>query len=270
MDYTKITDEVFDILNAFIPEVFEAHQQFEKEIAALPQDHHLPENAQQYDALRTKQKENIAAIITGRLNNSLPGIVEGAALWYKGTERPEAERVWVISPYEFDIMGRSIVSIALQHKEKLEIGIFANFTDAEVITGAIGEGAEIDNEKITVNNKKLSAEAVVMKFVIPPASIRGTYAAFTVPISRKFDFLPMSNKVAENLPPYLTLVARGKVDLVLATGFRYHDVAAAICIAEHAGAIVTDFSGNRDGLYTGESLICCNETIYAQIKELTK
>ncbi len=270
MNYTEITDKVFDIYNAFIPEVFALQATFEKELAALPDSSNLIDNLNKSNALRKEQNEKVAGMIKGILSNTLPGIVECAALWYKGTERPKTERVWVISPYEFDIMGQSVVSVALQQEEKLEMSVFANFTSREVFTAAIGEGAQLDNKKLNVNDKQLSAQSSAMQCIIPPATVKGNYAALVAPLIRKFNIQSQVNKVAENLPYYLTLVARGEMDIVLSTGFTYHDVAAAICIAEHAGAVITDFAGGSKGLYTGESLLCCNEKIFAEVKAFMK
>lgn len=270
MNYTEITDKVFEIFNAIIPKIFELHKQFEYELASLPQNDNPLLHLQQSNMTRKQQNSKVSDTVAAYLNKTLPNVVPQAALWFKGTKKPNCSSIWIISPYEFDIMGCAIMSIALQHEEKLEMSILANFTHSEVITAATGEGSQIENEKIQVDNNLLSPQASVMQFIIPPATVKGSYAALVAPLNKKFNLRTIVNNVAENIPHYITLVARGKLDMVLATGFQYQDVAAAICIAEHSGAIVTDFSGNCNGLYSGESLICCNKNIHAQIKVLMK
>lgn len=270
MNYSEITNEVLEILNIIIPRAFDMHQEFEEEKQKFPELSNPHEELKRDELALKSQNLKIAAMVSEELRNSLPALIDNVPLWFKGTEKPKAELFWVISPYEFNIMGPAIISIALEHAlYNLQIGVLANLTSGEIITGAVGQGSQMENQVFTANNNELSPQASVVQFVIPPAKAHGPNASVYLAIKNKFKVSIMTNKVAENVPYFITLVARGMVDLVMATGFQYHDVAASICIAEQAGATVFDFE-DKKGIYGGEYLACCSHVIYKQIHDVLK
>lgn len=258
LSYSQIADEFFVINNELIPQVFEKFQQSEEAMSEECMETRARESV--------RRNREIGQYIGSVLQPALLSILPGSAVWFKNQDRPEGSRyLWIVSPFESHFMGQTFSSVALAEEEDLVLGVFSNFSQREVIAGVLGEGTSSDDETFRVAAGGLSANSRMMQFVLPPASEQGEYASIVAPLLRQHRFVNRVNRMPENLGYYLTLAARGELDLVLATGFHFHDLAAAICAAEQAGARVSDFQGARAGLLSGRSLVCGNPTVHRQV-----
>ncbi len=251
LNYSNIADRLFKLLEkVIIPE-------------ALTQIT-LREEADE------SSNDEIRNMVAASLSKDLPLILPGASVWFKNETKPNNEIIWIVSPYESHIMGKTITSIALSENENLTIGIYVDFSEGRVITGVKNEGAFCDQEQYHCNNKKLSQDTSVMQFVTLPGGPGKVYVQSIMSLQDSFGFTMRYNNIAENIGTYMIFVAQGIEGLVLATGFNYHDVAATICIAEHAGAVVADFNGGQAGLLSGDAMLCCNKEIAGQIQQRLK
>ncbi len=256
--YSQITDEFFAVNNELIAQVFKKFQRSEEALSNLTMETYAGE--------RVRRNSEISELVRSNLQPALVSILPESTVWFKDQAQPKASPyLWIVSPFESHLMGQTFSSVALAKGEELVIGVFSNFSQGEVVSGVLGEGTSSDDETFRVATGELCETSRFMQFVLPPATEQGEYASVVAPLLRRHRFANQVNRVPENLGFYLTLVARGALDLVIATGFHFHDLAAAVCAAEQAGARVSDFQGGKAALYSGRSLVCGNPKIHRQV-----
>ena len=151
-----------------------------------------------------------------------------------GTERLAARRVWVVDPIDGTrdfLRGRDgwAVSVALVDDGRAVLGVLDAPARGQVWTAVAGGGAQCGGRRLTVTPRDVLPGARVPADTLPRTD------ADLVPV-------PRPNSIALRL----AMLAAGEVDLVAALRWgREWDVAAAMLIAEEAGAVVTDALGER-------------------------
>lgn len=200
------------------------------------------------------------------LNKQLQTIVPEALFWWKGESRPESEYTWVVSPAVYRFMRCSYTSIALLHRDSLLLGVHLNCLGPTITTGEKGDGASTFEEIHIVNDRPLPENAAYTVHHRPEVKVFPDMAQYQR--LRKFtgglSSRPAYNNVIENLAGSLNKVAANQLHFVMGTQFSFPDVAAAICVAESAGCVVSDFSGTNRKLLNGEELFCSNPKIHEQ------
>lgn len=261
MTFSAITDQIFSINDSkifpTIVEFLNNNMGISSEIINSQQAESSIENIVLF-------REVILSIYKKELNKILPD----AAFWVKGKMKPTTRFTWIISPFEYNIMGSCFFSLALMSDEDLVIGIYVDLKSEKVITGVKNEGSSCDTMNYNVNCHSLKNESSIMVFTIPPTNLEGDITTLLARLKQQYCIYPIYNKVAENIPNHLCDVASGHLDIVVAARFSFHDVAAAICIVEQAGGVVTDIKGCKEGLWHGTSLICSNTKIMDALKYL--
>ena len=212
----------------------------------------------------------MANLLRSLLDSFLSGLLPGASLWFKGDERPENELLWVVSPFEFALMAPATVSVVLQQADNLLMGILCTVTETgvSITTGEKDDGSWTGDRKLAVNTHTLSSTSANMQFILTRNKLAGNCSGRLLRVRRQYDISTMTNNLSENISHHICAVANGSLDFCLGFDFSYHDIAAAICIVEQAGGIVTDFSGGREKLYSGKSFFCSNKTIHRQFMEI--
>ncbi|MCC6288211.1 MAG: hypothetical protein IT249_10035 [Chitinophagaceae bacterium] len=262
MDYTKVTDDLFEVLESgLLAGILERMQAMGADLAALPHDKAREE-------LRQQRHTEINDFAANCLAKALPGIAPEATPWFKDEPQPTSEWQWILCPFTSNLMGKTYTGIALAQNNQPRIGLYVDYGEGAVTTGVEGEGAFCNDIQYLCGNKILNAQSRVMQFIIPPGKPGRQYIKLIKSLWNTTDCKMLNNVVAQNIAAYMISVAKGTQELVIATGFSYHDIAAAVCIAEQAGAVVTDFNGTREKLFTGEEMICCNKRIAEQIKKV--
>lgn len=260
-DFSKITDSIFSLLQQqLIPKVMNHLQAMERDLEIT--------SPQKEDAknIREQYLKTVYQLATECLCSGLIALIPQAGIWISNNPKPTEQWQWIISPFVSEIMGRTCTSIALAENDQLYIGLYIDYENMEVASGVYGEGAYYDNQIFSCHENRLNANSSVMNFTI--GNFTTEAMNFIKLLQEKTGCQPMYNHHATNINAYLLSVAQGEADLVIASGFQYLDVAASICIAQQANAVVTDWSGNTDKLLTGEELICCNKKMWQQIQEL--
>ncbi|MBX2920830.1 MAG: hypothetical protein KF746_01460 [Chitinophagaceae bacterium] len=205
----------------------------------------------------------------------LPGILPEAALWMKDDAQPQdTNLLWIVNPYRKDLMGKEMTSVALAHSGTLRIGIIANFSDGEMIIAVEGEGTQLAGTETVckVRETVLPKGNSGIRFAFPDILAQRVkshpHAKLILYFQEKYNLTGVLNSVPTNMTYYMTQVARGNMHFVWSTGhFSYHDIAAAICVVQQAGGIVTDFEGGDRGLYEGSSFFCSNKKLHGQFME---
>lgn len=184
---------------------------------------------------------------------------EHAILAEESGEHQGNDYVWVIDPLDGTTnflhgFPQYAVSIALKHKNKLEIGVIYDPVRDELFTAERGGGAMLNNRRIRVTKQ---------------SSLRGAL------IGTGFPF-----KTMEHIDPYLGMfkslcgdtagirragaaaldmayVACGRLDGYWEIGVKEWDIAAGVLLVQEAGGVVTDFAFNDKYLQSG-NVICGN------------
>jgi len=180
-----------------------------------------------------------------------------AILAEESGEHKGNDYVWVIDPLDGTTnflhgFPQYAVSIALKHKNKLELGVIYDPGRDELFTAERGGGAMLNNRKIRVSKQ---------------SSMRGAL------IGTGFPF-----KTMDNIEPYLGMfravsadsagirragaaaldvayVACGRLDAFWEIGVKEWDVAAGVLMVQEAGGVATDFSFNDKYLQSGNIIV---------------
>lgn len=186
-----------------------------------------------------------------------------------GSSPGQEDFVWIIDPLDGTtnfIHGfpQFAVSIALLHKNKLEIAVIEDPLRQEVFTASRGHGAQLNNRKIRVSLCEHLSNALI-----------GTGFPF-----KKLDRLPKYLQTFEKLIPQtagirragaaaldLAYVAAGRLDGFWEMNLSPWDMAAGALLIMEAGGLVSDFEGQNKYLLNGD-LVAGNSKIYKALLPL--
>lgn len=178
---------------------------------------------------------------------------------------------WVVDPLDGTrnfIHGfpHFAVSIAVMNKNKIEYGVIYDPLRQELFTASRGKGAQLNDRRIRVANRKNLNEGMF-----------GTGFAYRHsdpdnPIPKKiFNCVINSCDVRRVGASTLDLayVACGRLDGFWELGLKLWDFAAGILLVKEAGGIVCDQFGGEDYLKTG-NIVTANPILVRQFLKLIK
>lgn len=203
-------------------------------------------------------------IILDRLSKTgIPVLSEESG--FKGINREDGLR-WIVDPldgsanYERGMKELSCVSIALWQDENPLIGIVNRYFTGEIYYGVVGEGAFLNEHKITVSDKRQIGQAVLATgFPVKRSYEDKSLQQFvkTVRAAKKIRMLGSAALMG-------TLVATGKIDAYIEEGIFLWDIAGAVAIAKAAGGFANvEMMGNNQCLCE----IFNNEYLYFDYKK---
>ncbi len=156
----------------------------------------------------------------------------------------EEEYLWIVDPLDgtnnyFIGFPYFSISIALQHKGELVLGVVYNPVAGQMFWAEKGKGAYLNGNRISINDRTDLTRAV------------GTYirGRNTVTKEQELDFtkpfMIHTKRLLRNVAPALDwcLLANGWLDYIVMQRSGIMDVAAGIVIAKEAGATITDWQG---------------------------
>ena len=169
----------------------------------------------------------------------------------------ESDTVWIIDPLDgttnylhgFPVFA---VSIAVQHKGRIEHGVVYDPLRQELFTASRGDGAHLDGRRIRV-----SGQASLERSLI------GTGFPFRQADTDMQSYLDMLSKIIRNTSGVrrpgaaaldLCYVAAGRLDAFWETGLAPWDLAAGSLIIREAGGIISGLDGSESFLDTGHVL----------------
>lgn len=170
-----------------------------------------------------------------------------------GEFKTDSDYKWIIDPLDGTtnfLHGHPYfsVSIALQHKNRLELGVIYDPLRDELYTGIRGKGALLNNRRIRVSGLNSLEKALL-----------GTGFPFKIP--HHFEcyldtFKALHPKVADvrragSAALDLAYVAAGRLDGFWEIGLQKWDCAAGALLIQEAGGLVSDFGGGQNYLKTG-------------------
>ena len=163
------------------------------------------------------------------------------------------EYTWIIDPLDGTTnflhgFPMYAISIALQHKNKLILGLVYDPLRNELFTAERGGGAMLNNRKIRVTQ---------------PHNLKGTLLGTGFPFKSKHNldaYLGMFSALVGDTAGIrragaaaldLAYVAAGRLDGFWEIGLQPWDMAAGILLIQEAGGVSTDFSFKEDYLTSG-------------------
>lgn len=157
----------------------------------------------------------------------------------------DEEYLWIVDPLDgtnnyFIGFPYFSVSIALQHKGELVLGVVYNPVAGQMFWAETGKGAYLNGKRLAVNERTDLTRAVGTYIRGRNTVTREQELAFTRP------FMLNTKRLLRNVAPALDwcLLANGWLDYVVMQRSGIMDVAAGIVIAQEAGAVITDWQGN--------------------------
>lgn len=214
--------------------------------------------------LVTATDEESQALIVRRLHHRFPdhGILAEEGL----NELPDAAWRWILDPLDgTKNFARGVptfcVSIAAEHRGRVELGVVHDPIHAETFVGIRRHGAWCNGRPIRVSRVPRLEKAFlatglphrVRRFVGPVSNTFGRFAART---------LGVRDRGAGALD--LCYVACGRFDGYWEIDQSPWDIAAGGLIVEEAGGRMSDFRGGVFDIYDGETL-ASNGRIHAKI-----
>jgi myo-inositol-1(or 4)-monophosphatase len=189
-----------------------------------------------------------------------------------GMVEREPEYLWIVDPLDgtnnyFIGYPYFSISIALQVRNELVLGVVYNPVAGQMFWAEQGKGAFLNGKPISVSQRNDRTRAV-------GTYIRGRHSvtkeqelAFTEP------FVLNTKRLMRNIAPALDwcLLANGWLDYVVMQRSSMMDVAAGVVIAREAGATITDWQGHpyRHRAFQAEelsSLVASNGLLHETIR----
>ena len=182
----------------------------------------------------------------------------------------ESDYVWIIDPldgttnylHRFPVF---CVSIAVQHKGRVEHGVVYDPLRQELFTATRGQGAQLDGRKIRVSGL-VELEMALIGTGFPYRSSNEEiepYMNMLVNAMEHTSGIRRPGAAALDL----AYVAAGRLDAFWETGLMPWDLAAGALILREAGGIISALDGNENFLETGH-VLCGTPRIYRELAKL--
>ena len=178
---------------------------------------------------------------------------------------------WIIDPLDGTtnyIHGFpfSAVSIALQYKREIIVGVVFDPFRNELFTAVKGEGAFLNGNKIAVSNASgMENSLIATGFPFKSKALIDQYLTLFKNIFLKVSDIRRAGSAALDL----AYIACGRFDGFFEIGLAPWDCAAGSLMIEEAGGISTNFGGGEDILSTG-NIVAGNHYTHSLVLEKVK
>jgi myo-inositol-1(or 4)-monophosphatase len=183
----------------------------------------------------------------------------------------ESEYRWIIDPLDGTTnylhgFPQFCVSIALEHRGRLDQGVVFDPLRQELFIASRGGGARLDDRRIRVS-KQTSLEGSLLGTGFP---FRGTYDLDTY-LETLRTLVPRSTGVRRAGAAALDLayVAAGRLDGFWEFGLEPWDMAAGVLLIREAGGLVTDADGDEHYMDSGNIVTGTPKVLRELVKVIT-
>jgi len=179
---------------------------------------------------------------------------------------PNADNIWIIDPLDGTtnfIHGFPFycISIALQHKGRLEQAVVYDPTRNDLFTSTRGRGAFLNDRRLRVSKRTRLEECLISTgFPFRPEDDYAAYLQVMADMMQRTAGLRRPGAAALDL----AYVAAGFCDGFFETGLQPWDMAAGSLLITEAGGLVGNFTGEADYLHQRECM-AANPKVYAQM-----
>lgn len=197
------------------------------------------------DVDRAAEQEIIRTILKAYPNHSIMAEESG--------NQSGNEYLWIIDPLDGTTnflhgFPQFAVSIALQHKGRLDQAVIYDPLRQELFTASRGRGAQLNDRRIRVTNRTdLQGALLGTGFPFKQQQFLDSYLATFKALFADTAGIRRAGSAALDL----AYVACGRLDGFWEIGLSPWDMAAGILLIEEAGGFVCDFAGDKDYLDTG-------------------
>ncbi len=160
---------------------------------------------------------------------------------------------WIIDPLDGTTnylhgYPQYAVSIALKHKNKIEVGVIYDPLRDELFCAENGAGATLNNRRIRVSKQtNLSSALIGTGFPFKYPQHLNAYLSMFKTLTPTTAGIRRAGSAALDL----AYLAAGRLDGFWEIGLKEWDMAAGILIVQEAGGVVTDFSFNDKFMQSG-------------------
>jgi len=174
-----------------------------------------------------------------------------------GTERADAEWVWVLDPIDGTksfITGRPLFGtlIALCHRGSPVLGIIDHPALGERWIGACGHPTRLNGKPVQVRPCADLHQAAL--FASSPHQFRGTAFEAFERVRRRVRVVQYGSDCY-----HYGLVASGFGDIAIEAGLGVHDYLALVPVIEGAGGVITDWSGEPLAIGSGDRVVAAGD-----------
>ncbi len=202
-------------------------------------------------------------IIIETIKNAYP---DHAFLAEESGKSGDSEYLWIIDPLDGTTnflhgFPHFAVSIALQHKERLDQAVIYDPVKQELFTASNGKGAQLNNKKIRVSSQK---------------TIEGALLGTGFPFKEEHDidrfignfksFFPKAAGIRRAGAASLDLayVACGRLDGFWEYDLKPWDIAAGVLLVQEAGGLISDMQGDDKHIETG-NIVTSNPKLFKEM-----
>jgi myo-inositol-1(or 4)-monophosphatase len=186
-----------------------------------------------------------------------------------GTQAESSEFQWIIDPLDGTTnylhgFPQFAVSIALKHKNRLEVGVIYDPVSQELFTAMRGDGAKLNDKKIRVTNQKgLNNALLGTGFPYYDQTYIDTYLETMKALMQKTAGIRRPGSAALDL----AWLAAGRIDGFWEFNLKAWDIAAGALIVREAGGIVSDFE-NKDGYLHSGDIIAASPKVFPEMLKI--
>lgn len=186
-----------------------------------------------------------------------------------GDQPGSEEYTWVVDPLDgtanfVHSFPQFAISIAVRHKNEAQVAVIYDPLRQELFTAAKGQGAQLDNRKIRVSErKKLDSALIGTGFPFRDS-------AHFKPYLRMFEgIFPQCADIRRAGAASLDLayVAAGRLDGFWESSLKDWDMAAGSLIIREAGGIVSDYHGEDQYLDNG-TIVAGNPKVHKALLDI--
>lgn len=187
------------------------------------------------------------------------------------THTSNDEYLWIIDPLDGTTnylhgIPHFSVSIALKHKDRLQLGVIYDPFKEEMFCASRGEGATLNNHKIRVSSlPDLSAALIGTGIPFRPDQDVKTYLETLKAFIKDTAGVRRAGSAALDL----AYVAAGRLDGFWEFGLNAWDMAAGIVLIQEAGGLVGDFSGGHHHMQSG-NIVTGNPKVFKAMVQILR
>lgn len=208
-------------------------------------------------------------VIINTIQQSYP---EHAFLGEETGKSGESEFIWIIDPLDgttnfLHNFPHYAVSIALEHKGRLDQAVIYDPLRQELFTASRGKGAQLNNRKIRVS-AQIKLDAALLGTGFPFRS--GQDIEIFIDSFRKLYPQVAGIRRAGSAALDLAYVACGRLDGFWEYNLKAWDIAAGALLVQEAGGINSELSGGTNFLTSGNIISANPKILKAMLKHIGK
>jgi myo-inositol-1(or 4)-monophosphatase len=184
----------------------------------------------------------------------------------EGGKQGKSEFQWIIDPLDGTTnflhgFPQFAVSIALQHKNKIEQAVIYDPLRQELYTATLGSGAFMNERRLRISKaRELKGTLIGTGFPFKHPQHLDAYLGMFKTIHLQAAGIRRAGAASLDL----AYVAAGRLDGFWEIGLNPWDIAAGALLIQEAGGLISDFSGGHDYLETG-NVIAGNPKVFKAI-----